>query len=82
MTTRDQYTPGPASMARVRKDGEKWALILVRELRHAPEKVWRALTDPVHVREWAPFEVDGSLATFGATVILTWVGTGRSQVTR
>ena len=38
MTNRDQYTPGPASGAQVRKDGEKWTLILVRELRHSPEK--------------------------------------------
>jgi len=75
MTDRDQYTPGPASGAEVRKDGEKWTLILVRELRHSPEKVWQALTDPAHLREWAPFEVDGSLGTVGTTVKLTWVGT-------
>jgi uncharacterized protein YndB with AHSA1/START domain len=81
MNTREQYTPGPAGGAQVRKDGEKWTLILVRELRHAPERVWLALTDPVHVREWAPFVVDGSLATVGATVNLTWVGTGKPQAT-
>ena len=81
MTTREQYTPGPASGAQVQKDGEQWTLILVRELRHAPEKVWLALTDPGHVREWAPFEADGSLATVGATVSLTWLGTGRAHVT-
>ena len=81
MTTREQYTPGPASRAQVRKDGEKWTLILVRELRHAPEKVWQALTDPAHLREWAPFVADGSLGTVGAKVNLTWVGTGRPQVT-
>jgi uncharacterized protein YndB with AHSA1/START domain len=75
MTNRDQYTPGPASGAQVRKGGEKWTLILVRELRHAPEKVWQALTDPAHLREWAPFEVDGSLGTAGTRVNLTWVGT-------
>ena len=80
MTTREQYTPGPASGAQVRKDGEKWTLILVRDLRHAPEKVWQALTDPAHLREWAPFVTDASLATVG-TVNLTWVGTGRPQVT-
>jgi len=74
MTDRDQYTPGPASGAEVRKDGEKWTLILVRELRHSPEKVWQALTNPAHLREWAPFEVDGSLGTAGTTVNLTWVG--------
>jgi len=74
MTDREQYAPGPASGAEVRKDGEKWTLILVRELRHSPEKVWQALTDPAHLREWAPFETDGNLGTVG-TVKLTWVGT-------
>jgi uncharacterized protein YndB with AHSA1/START domain len=74
MTDREQYAPGPASPAQVRKDGEeKWTLILVRELRHSPEKVWQALTDPAHLREWAPFDADGSLGTVG-TVKLTWVG--------
>jgi len=75
MTDREQYTPGPASAAEVRKDGEKWTLILVRELRHSPEKVWQALTDPAHLREWAPFEADGSLGTVGTKVNLTWTGT-------
>src|SRR5260370_11377908 len=81
MTDRDQYTPGPASGAEVRKDGEKWTLILVGELRHSSEKVWHALTDPAHLREWAPFEVDGSLGTVG-TVKLTWVGTPQALETR
>src|SRR6202049_1508906 len=74
MTDREQYTPGPASGAQIRKDGEKWTLILVRELRHSPEKVWQALTDPAHLREWAPFVADGSLGTVGSKVNLTWVG--------
>jgi len=77
-----QYAPGPASEAQVRKDGEKWTLILVRELRHPPAKVWKALTDPLHLREWAPFDVDGSLDTVGATVKLTWVGTANVSETR
>jgi uncharacterized protein YndB with AHSA1/START domain len=81
MTDRDQYTPGPAKGAEVRKDGEKWTLILVRELRHPPEKVWQALTDPAHLREWAPFEADGSLGTVGAGVKLTTVGAPTPQVT-
>jgi len=73
MADREQYAPGPASGAQVRKEGDKWTLILVRELRHSPEKVWQALTDPAHLRAWAPFDVDGSLGTVG-TVNLTWVG--------
>ena len=74
MTDREQYTPGAASGAEVRRDGEKWTLILVRELRHSPERVWEALTEPAHLREWAPFDADGSLGTTGATVKLTTVG--------
>ena len=81
MADREQYTPGPAGGAQVRKDGEQWTLILVRELRHPPEKVWQALTDPAHLREWAPFEADGSLSTAGTTVKLTTVGAPTPHVT-
>jgi uncharacterized protein YndB with AHSA1/START domain len=74
MIDREQYTPGPASGAQVKKDDkDKWTLILVRELRHSPEKVWQALTDPAQLREWAPFVVDSSLGAVGSTVKLTWV---------
>jgi uncharacterized protein YndB with AHSA1/START domain len=76
---REHYTPGPANIARVQKDRgqngeEKWTLVLVRELRHPPEKVWQALTDPAQLREWAPFDADGNLGMVGATVKLTTVG--------
>src|SRR6266496_5128742 len=86
MTDREQNAPGPASGAQVRKDRglkgeEKWTLILVRELRHSPEKVWQALTDPAHLREWAPFDADGSLGTAGATVKLSTVGAPTPHVT-
>jgi uncharacterized protein YndB with AHSA1/START domain len=81
MTDREQYTPGPASGAQVQKDGEKWTLVLIRELRHSPEKVWEALTDPAQLREWAPFETDGSLGTVG-TVKLSWVGAAAPLETR
>lgn len=82
MSDRERYTPGPASGAQVQKNGEKWTLILVRELRHAPEIVWQALTDPEHLREWAPFETDGSLDKAGATVHLAWVGTPQVTETK
>jgi len=79
VTTREQYTPGPPS-AEVQKDGEKWTLILVRELRHSPAKVWQALTEPAHLHEWAPFDADGSLGAVGRTVKLTTVGAPTPQV--
>ena len=81
MTVREQYAPGPASGAQVRKDGEKWTLIVVRELRHSPEKVWKALTDPAQLREWAPFDAAGSLGTVGTKVKLTTVGAPTPHVT-
>ena len=81
MAYREQYSPGPARGAQVRKEGEKWTLILVRELRHSPEKVWQALTDPAHLREWAPFDADSSLGTAGTIVKLTTVGAPTPRVT-
>ena len=81
MMNRAQYAPGPAGGAHIEKDGEKWTLVLVRELRHSPEKVWQALTDPAQLREWAPFDADGSLATAGAAVKLTTVGAPAPHVT-
>jgi len=76
-----QYRPGPATLARAQKLGEKWTLVLVKELRHSPEKVWQALTDPAHLREWAPFDADGNLGMAGATVKLTTVGAPGPRVT-
>ena len=81
MIDHQQYTPGPASGAEVRKDGDTWTLILVRQLGHPPEKVWQALTDPSHLREWAPFVTDGNLGAVG-TVKLTWLGTPTPLETR
>ena len=51
MNQREQYQPGPAGGAHVRKDGENWTLVLVRELRHPPAMVWEALTDPRHLAQ-------------------------------
>jgi uncharacterized protein YndB with AHSA1/START domain len=79
MSNRESYAPGPAANAEVRKEGEKWTLILVRELHHPPAKVWQALTDPMQLREWAPFDADRNLATVGP-VNLSTVGTPTPQV--
>lgn len=74
-----KYEPGHAAGAEVRKEGERWTLVLVRELRHPPAKVWEALTEPAHLREWAPFDADRSLAAAGP-VKLTTVGAPAPQV--
>jgi len=73
MSDPEEYTPGPADRAWVKKEGEDWTLVLVRELRHPPAKVWEALTDPAHLSEWAPFDADRNLGAVGP-VKLTTVG--------
>ncbi len=73
VATRADYQPGAAIDADVRRDGSRWTLVFVRQLRHPPSKVWLALTDPSSLREWAPFDADRSLGSTGA-VKLTPVG--------
>ncbi len=80
MSDREQYEPGAASGAEVQKDGEKWTLVLVRNLSHPPTKVWQALTDPEHLRQWAPFDADRSLGRVG-TAKLSSVGAPTPHVT-
>jgi uncharacterized protein YndB with AHSA1/START domain len=74
MTNREKYSPGSAAGAEIRKDGDNWTLVLVRQLRHPPALVWQALTDPAQLSAWAPFDADRNLATVGP-VKLSTVGT-------
>jgi uncharacterized protein YndB with AHSA1/START domain len=79
MSSSAKYSPGPAAGADVRKDGDSWTLVLVRELGHPPAMVWEALTEPEQLREWAPFDADRTLDTTGP-VKLSTVGTPTPQV--
>lgn len=79
MNSRQQYAPGAASGAEVRKDGDKWTLVLVRTLAHPPSKVWKALTEPEQLRQWAPYDADRNLGSVG-TAKLTTVGAPSPQV--
>jgi uncharacterized protein YndB with AHSA1/START domain len=76
-----KYTPGPAGGVEVQREGDMWTLVLVRDLRHPPAKVWRALTEPEHLRQWAPFDADRSLGAVGP-VTLSTVGTPQVAETR
>lgn len=40
-------------------DDGRWRLRFVRELSHAPEKVWRALVEPQYLAAWMPARMDG-----------------------
>ena len=43
--------------------------MLTRDLRHSPDAVWRALTDPALLAEWAPFTAYRDLCTPGTATL-------------
>ena len=57
MTAREQDAPDPAGGAQVRKDGGGRSFLSSCAIRRT---VWQALTDPAHLREWAPFDAMGA----------------------
>jgi uncharacterized protein YndB with AHSA1/START domain len=59
------FDPGPLAEVDCRASDDRWTLVFVRDLRHPPEKVWAALTEPAQLREWAPFAADRELASPG-----------------
>ncbi|MET0415717.1 MAG: SRPBCC family protein [Actinoplanes sp.] len=63
------FDPGPPAEASVVPTGDRWTLIFIRELRQAPEIVWRALTDPAELDQWAPFTAARDLNDTGDTVL-------------
>jgi uncharacterized protein YndB with AHSA1/START domain len=79
MNNRAKYVPGPAAGADVKKAGDDWTLVLVRQLRHPPPMVWEALTDPAQLAQWAPFDADRNMASVGP-VKLSTVGAPAPQV--
>jgi uncharacterized protein YndB with AHSA1/START domain len=61
-------------------DGSRWNVRFVRTFPHAPEKVWRALTDPVLLAEWLLPVLDlklepGAVFTFKSQPQPGWDGT-------
>ncbi|MCE9669920.1 SRPBCC family protein [Myxococcus stipitatus] len=71
MMNREKYSPGPATGAHVQKDGDTWTLVLVRDLRHPQSLVWRALTEPGQLAEWAPFDANRNLSSVGPAKLTT-----------
>jgi uncharacterized protein YndB with AHSA1/START domain len=55
------YQPGPPADVRALREGDRWTLIFVRELKHPPAQVWTALTRSDHLAAWAPFTADRDL---------------------
>lgn len=62
---RSTFQPSPPTDVDCVADGDRWTLVFVRDLRHAPEKVWAALTEPGQLAEWAPYISDRDLGSPG-----------------
>jgi uncharacterized protein YndB with AHSA1/START domain len=62
---RNTFDPGPLADVECRADEDRSTLVFVRDLRHPPEKVWAALTEPAQLREWAPYTADRNLGSVG-----------------
>ena len=61
--------PGPLADVTAEQASGGWTLVFVRDLKHPPDKVWAALTEPAQLREWAPFVPDRDLARTGAATL-------------
>jgi uncharacterized protein YndB with AHSA1/START domain len=67
--SRTTYTPTPLAQVDSRSGDDQWTLVFVRDLRHPPEKVWSALTEPDQVAEWAPYVTNRDLGTPGEAIL-------------
>lgn len=75
---RSTYQPSPLADASYEPAGDRWTLVFVRDLRHPPEKVWVALTNPAQIGQWAPYTADRDLSGTGE-VTLTMIDGGVAQ---
>ena len=66
---RATFDPGPPVPADLVSSDDQWTLVFVRDLRHPPDKVWAALTEPDKLREWAPFITDRDLGGIGEATL-------------
>ncbi len=66
----ETYEPSPLGDVRAEQaiDG-RWTLVFVRDFPHPPPRVWRALTAPADLGEWAPYTADRDLASLGPATL-------------
>jgi uncharacterized protein YndB with AHSA1/START domain len=57
--------------------GDRWTLVLTRDLPHPPERVWSALTEAAQLAQWSPFDSDRDLGTPGDATLTTVDGDER-----
>ncbi|MFC5832268.1 SRPBCC family protein [Nonomuraea insulae] len=67
--TDDAYRPSPLGQVGCEATEDRWTLVFTRDLRHPPEKVWAALTEPEQLAAWAPYTADRDLSKAGGVTI-------------
>jgi uncharacterized protein YndB with AHSA1/START domain len=75
---RTPFEPGPLAEVGCHADEDRWVLVFVRDLRHPPEKVWAALTEPARLSEWSPYTADRDLGVVG-DVTLTMIDADKPE---
>jgi uncharacterized protein YndB with AHSA1/START domain len=63
------FDPGELAPVDVSPSQDRWTLVFVKELRHPPEKVWAALTEPAQLSRWAPYTADRNLGDTGDAML-------------
>ncbi|QGN47431.1 ATPase [Micromonospora sp. WMMC415] len=66
---RADFRPTPPADVSLETAGGRRTVVFVRDLRHPPEVVWSALTEPGRLAEWAPFLADRDLGSPGDTTL-------------
>ncbi|MGH3366747.1 MAG: SRPBCC family protein [Nocardioidaceae bacterium] len=66
---RNTFEPSQPADVECQTAGELWTLVFVRNLRHSPERVWAALTEPAQLREWAPYTASRDLGSAGEATL-------------
>jgi uncharacterized protein YndB with AHSA1/START domain len=77
---RATFEPGPLAEVDCQASDDRCTLVFVRDLRHPPEKVWAALTEPAQLSRWSPFTSDRDLGSPGDAT-LTMIDGEASEAT-
>ncbi|WP_028924556.1 SRPBCC family protein [Pseudonocardia acaciae] len=74
--TNTTYHPSPLVPVHRQRSDDGWTLVFTRDLPHAPEAVWRALTSPDQLRQWSPYTAEHELTAEGAASLSMLDGGG------
>ena len=76
LNMRRKYRPGAPEPVSVIAADRGFTLEMRRVFQHSPEQVWRLITEPAELRQWAPFDSTFDLGQTGTTTLST-AGTAR-----